>query len=421
MQVVLSLSNEITRSPSTPNYFEMTTAEQQGIHYIYHNAVLDAADFRVLRALKFKSGIYINEAGLRFAILALSALKRGNYGLSENYRSQFRSAMKDIGRSNITVDNVIAFKFILSATPIERPDESKRYLREVSQVIDDIRVGRVDLDFSSLGIETDMALHAFSAFWRAVAVTDLDDRATSTFESFKYTLPKLCNMYENMEIGYGHEIDGILMYMMELRYDLRDAFRRYLRSKLISGEQVVEAVTPMLSKLQERLRSLEEFPLFLDMLEMDVFMSRRARSAGSVDGPSYQGIVYAGSDIDTDLRPYSITHAINLKGELIELPSPKATIDEHKSFFKMALGLYRRRIYREHLQNLILLNLMETAVHGYSTRDGADLAIKLTIIAFELQGLMVPWDLNILLSSWSLAELQMWRLQRPEGKTRTHK
>ena len=81
---------------------------------------------------------------------------------------------------------------------------------------------------------------------------------------------------------------------------------------------------------------------------------------------------------------------INLKGELIDFViSTNAPIEEQKSFFKKRYGLDRQQIYLTHLQNLILMNLMETALYGYSTRDGADLAIKLTIIAFELNTTVV--------------------------------
>jgi len=69
------------------------------------------------------------------------------------------------------------------------------------------------------------------------------------------------------------------------------------------------------------------------------------------------------------------------------------------------------------LQNLILLNLLETAVHGYSTRDGADFAIKLTILATELHQLVWSYPENCFVFSVSVAEAQLRRLapRRSEG------
>ena len=207
------------------------------------------------------------------------------------------------------------------------------------------------------------------------------------------------------------------VYMIDLRHEIKTCFKQYIRSKL-SGEQAIDTITPLLKQVQKRLNVLETFPLFLDMLEMDGFMLKKARSEGNVDGPLYKGKVYAGSGIDLLLFPHSDTHLINLRGELIDLViSTNAPIEEQKSSFKKRSGLDRQRIYLMHLQNLILMNLMETTLYGYSTRDGADLAIKLTIITFELNAIMLPYYPDIFALSLHLAELQMRRLDRPDGKT----
>ena len=77
LQVVVSSSNEIARSPSAPNYVELTPGEQQGVQYLYRMPRKDIFLIEILEFLKFRSGIYIDEAGLRYALLARSAIESG--------------------------------------------------------------------------------------------------------------------------------------------------------------------------------------------------------------------------------------------------------------------------------------------------------------------------------------------------------
>ena len=161
---------------------------------------------------------------------------------------------------------------------------------------------------------------------------------------------------------------------------------------------------------------LEGFPLFLDLLEMDPFMLKKARPAGMANGPLYQGTFYPESGIDPTWSHFSDTLLINLNGEFIERTVPSnAALKEKKFWFKKTTGHRRRLLYLKHLQNLILLNLIETSVHGYSTRDGADLAIKLTVITTELDRILNSNPPNYFAFRVSLAEAQPRRFERPDG------
>jgi len=234
------------------------------------------------------------------------------------------------------------------------------------------------------------------------------------------TVSRLFDLYRITGVEYGRELDAIGLYTHDLRFDIQSCYKRYLRSKL-AGEQILNTVTPLLRRFQEHLRFLETYPLVLDMLEMDPFMSKKARPAGIVNGPLYQGIFYSSTGIDPPCIGCSDTHYINLRGELVERNIPaNAPIKEQKSWFKKTFSLNRELFYLSHLQNLILLNLMETAVHGYSVRDGGDFAIKLAIIAAELHAIAETVYPDHFAFSLSLAELQLRRLDRPDGNTIEH-
>jgi len=178
-----------------------------------------------------------------------------------------------------------------------------------------------------------------------------------------------------------------------------------------------ETVGSFLQRVQERLTAMEEFPLFLDMLEMDgTFILKKARPAGIADArPGYRGRFHSESGIDPLWRHFSDTLLLSLNGE--RTVQPNASLEEQKTWFKKTTGLRRRVFYLKHLQNLILLNLLETAVHGYSTRDGADFAIKLTLLATELHQLVWSHPENCFAFSVSIAEAQLRRLapRRSEG------
>ena len=415
LQIIVALSNEIPRSPSAPNYVEMSPGEQQALQYVCEKGKHYIFMARIVPALKFTTGIYINNVSLRYALLAFSETWQGNYQQHEEYRRAFWSAMTNVSRSNITVEHLIAFTVMLCATrPEESLDQIREYLREAVKITTDIADGHISLDFVSWGVERDLFIHTFRHLERVLPIKELDSQslAPSLFESLEEplaTVSQLCNLYSAPRLEYGRELEAILLYTYDLRYDIRSCYKRYLRSKL-AGEQIINTVTPLLRHFQEHLRFLETYPLVLDMLEMDPFMSKKARPAGIVNGPLYQGIFYSNTGIDPPWIGHSDTHHINLRGELIERNIPSnAPVKEQKSWFKKTFGMIREMFYLSCLQNLILLNLMETAVHGYSTRDGGDLAIKLTIIAAELHALGPPLHMDHFAFYFSLAELQLRR------------
>jgi hypothetical protein len=64
---------------STPNYVEMTPADQHGIQWLYQSQVTSIFISLALNALKFKNRVYINDDSLRYALLTLSARDQRNY------------------------------------------------------------------------------------------------------------------------------------------------------------------------------------------------------------------------------------------------------------------------------------------------------------------------------------------------------
>ena len=212
----------------------------------------------------------------------------------------------------------------------------------------------------------------------------------------------------------------IILCTEEIQNRTHSCFKRYLRSKIL-GEPLIDAVAPLLKSVQDLLSHLERFPLLLDMLEMDPFMLQKARPAGVLQGPLYSGIYYTHSGIEPPCQKvYSNTNAVDLHDELIKLQNPDN--EERKLWFKKFYSKQRRQMWVRYLQNLILLNLVETAIYGYSTRDGRDFAIKLVVIAMELQPLAESvCHVEYFAYYFSLAELQLRRLDRLEGMTISHK
>jgi len=397
----------------------MTPGEQQALQYLYGKQLGNVFLLRVLSVLRFKTGIYINEPGLRYALLALSAADRGDFRQREAYRSLFWSVMGNVNRSNIVLDHMIAFGVMLLTTLTEVPDEVHECLREVVKITSDLAGGRIHFDFSSFGVELDVFIDTFRSMVGTIPINVLDERslAPSHFDSFEIPFSQLCKLHDPPGRAYGKELDSMNLYAENLRVTIRSCFKHYLRSKLAS-DQITETVTPLLRHVQELLSPLETFPLFLDMLEMDPFMLKKARPAGIVDGPIYRGVVYPPSGIDPPWVSCSNSHGINLRGEPIELViSANSPIEEQKVRFKKSTGLRRQWFYLVHLQNLVLLNLIETAIHGYSIRDGEDVAIKLAILAAELHAFIEPMSPDYFAFSFSLAELQLRRSERPDGNT----
>jgi len=414
LQIIVASSNEIPRSPSAPNYVEISPGEQQALQYVYQGQLYPPLLQRLLPALKFTKGIYIDNVSLRYALFAAFEVWQGNYQEHEEYRRRFWSGMTNISRSNITIDHMIAFAVMIYGTKVESPDETREYLREVEKIAADIADGHISLDFLSCGVDRDLFMHTFRYIERSLVIKELDNQslAPSRFESLEEplaTFSQLDKLYSSPRLEYGRELEAIVHYTHDLGYEIQSCYKRYIRSKLV-GEQIINTVTPLLRHFQEHLRFLETYPLVLDMLEMDPFMSKKARPAGIVNGPLYQGIFYSDTEIDPPWIFYSDTHYINLRGELVERNIlANAPIKEQKSRFKKTFGLKREMFYLHYLQILILLNLMETAVHGYSTRDGGDFAIKLTIIAAELHALLRPVYMDHFAFCFSLGELQLRR------------
>jgi hypothetical protein len=172
-----------------------------------------------------------------------------------------------------------------------------------------------------------------------------------------------------------------------------------------------------LRKVQEKLSDLERFPLFLAMLDMDLFMLKKARPEAPTAGSVSERIRLPESNIDP-LWKRSDTHLVSLSGESLErMIPPNSVIAKQKWWFKKTTGLRRRGLYLVYLQSLILLNLIEIFVYGYSTRDGGDFAIKLTVLGTELQSLLEPDIGDYFAFCISLSEIQLRKFDRPDGMT----
>jgi hypothetical protein len=293
------------------------------------------------------------------------------------------------------------------------PPEDYRYLQDIGTIISDIAEGTIAIDLLPWGLEFNFLLASIHSVETVIPTNNLDDQdlVSSKFEQYDISLPQLCRLCNpDGKYGqYGNDVSPLLFYAEEIRYSIRSCYKQYFRSK-ISGETMSETVGSLLQRVQERLTAMEEFPLFLDMLEMDgTFMLKKSRPAGRF---------YSENGIDPLWRHFSDTLLLSLNGDPIERTvQPNATLEEQKIWFKKTTGLRRRVFYLKHLQNLILLNMLETAVHGYSTRDGADFAIKLTLLATELHQLVWSHPENCFAFSVSVAEAQLRRLapRRSEG------
>lgn len=231
-----------------------------------------------------------------------------------------------------------------------------------------------------------------------------------------HALPSLRAISVDLGSQYGSQISLLVFYTEAPRSKIRSCYKRYMQST-IAGEDIFASLNPLLRQIQESLNDIERFPLFLDLLEMDIFMLKKVRPEGIVTQAKYQGIAYPDTDIDP-LWKRSGAYLLSLTGEVLEPSIPSSSSNsKQKCWFKKTTGLRRRGLYLIYLQDLILLNLLERFVYGYSTRDGADFAIKLAILAAELDALLEPDIADYFAFGISLAEVQLRQAERPDGMT----
>jgi len=315
------------------------------------------------------------------------------------------------------VDHIIAFTLMMRSVVACSSQERFECFQMIAQIVGDIVERRTILDFSLTGIEFLEFLVSFLRSAEAVMPSNEIEDATlpsvlSGSQLLNYSLPPLSSIPSDPRSQYGSEVSLLVFYVEDMRSKIRYCYKQYMQSTF-AGEGIFSALNPLLSQIQERLKDIEGFPLFRDLLEMDSFLWEKSRSAGSVISPDTI------ASLDTKIDPLwkrSGEHLVTLTGELLEPTIPSSSSSsKQRLWFKRTTGLRRRGLYLIYLQSVILLNLMEGFVYRYSRRDGRDFAVKLITLASELNAFIEPDIPDFFSFCISLAELQLRQLDQTNG------
>jgi len=340
------------------------------------------------------------------------------------YTSKFQLELRNLYRQNLQVQQLIALVF-MAATSLETErwmvlEELLKYIRHV---MDDVASGRVQLDFSSEETTPTEIMEALGAIERVRPVFNAETLITfGDIERLEINISD-CARIPN-DLGELHpnycKMVALYTYLAHVVLRIKDCYVQY-RECGDDPPRARERIAPQLREIQKRLDSLENDPYFFDMVALDAKFISKIFSFQKGGGRALLAQVSDQSTgIDACLMGVVVseTHVMNTMGELVEKHCPVGTPTQKLSWFKKVSGELRKFFWSRHQKCILLLSLMETMLCGYTGRRWKDAAVKLTMLAREIEAQTPPAEDNVPRYSLSVVELVVTKLDPLPGISR---
>ena len=300
--------------------------------------------------------------------------------------------------------------------------EMQAYLDAAVEIVEDGLSDRLDISLESEGptlFDAIQCLRAAYAF-KPISMDNLEI-SSGKLSDMDLTVSQCLLMepaYDNFYGEGGRKLFALCRYSRDIGITIRLCFLKYFESRL-KGKSPIDTVVPLLRRVQKRMDDLQNDDFFADITAMDTsFVGQKLRSVGIVHNAVYHGIVYPESGIDSlvmDGSPQRYEH-VNSRSESIDSTPPDITTSQQtQAWFKRSAGILRREFWAQYNIIVILLNLIETMLYGYSARDGGDAAVKLVLLVGEIQSQSPMLTALFPAMAFSLAELQLRRLGLSKG------
>jgi len=405
----------------------MTPEEQQGIRYLYERNWGFFHLLKMVRRLRHQNGLFIKNECMRYAALSLSAQSQFKFSRLEVYQSEFQIAIRGITRDNVNADHIHAFVLMASINADRNMWESVHgYLNCAATLLYDVIHQNVATNWSpedfGLG-ELIFTIRELAAQMPIIGSQPL--KPIEKLNALKLSLLQLTQVEVRFDVpfpGNPTKLSTLAACNHDIAFDIRQCFVEHLIAKS-TGRPSTQTVTPLLQQIQQRFQVLENDSLFRDLAGLDMEFLFQKSLPQMTTGPICYGKCYHESGIAPALQRVDdvdrVGHYTNVFGEDFPLsPARSSNLEQQKQWFKTVTGGPRRNFWARYYRNIMLLGMIETMIYGYSARDVGDAAIKIVVLAGELQTqIPLTSPRNFPTHAFSLAELQLRLLgsSRAEG------